>query len=164
MKKKILGIFAGFLVLAMLTGPVIAKPTQTPIEYFREVENVISVIGGTAGKSSVYHIKVSERTGSIYEGTDNTGEKLFTFTQWGSCMMRMGEQSKSVWHIDMIWESTTADGGFKGKLNGLNPLTGAYTVSGVLNGYGEFNGQKLTIEMTREPQTYAYITGYLQAP
>ncbi len=163
MNKKILGVFVALFVLAMFAVPVIAKPTITPIEYFREVEEVVNTIGRPSGESSVYVIIESIRIGSIYEGTDNTGTKLFTFTQWGSCMMDM-KQGKSVWHFYTIWVSTTVDGGFKGKLNGLNPLTGAYTVSGVLNGYGEFIGQKLTIQATRDPPSAAYITGELQIP
>jgi len=161
--KKILGIFVTVLALVIFAVPVMAKPTQTPIEYFKEVEEVISVVGGTAGESDVYHIKVSERRGSIYEGTDNTGEKLFTFTQWGSCTMNR-KQGRAEWHVYMIWVSTTADGGFKGKLNGINPVSSVYTVSGVLNGYGELEGQKLTIEMTRDPPNSAYITGFLKTP
>jgi hypothetical protein len=74
------------------------------------------------------------------------------------------KQDRAVWNVYMIWESTTADGGFKGKLNGLNPVSSVYTVSGVLNGYGEFKGQKLTIEMTRDPPSYVHITGDLKTP
>ena len=164
MRKKIIMLIITLLAIVMFAVPLAqaAKPTETPITYFREVETVISMEGGMSGESHMYIVKESIRIGSIYEGTDNTGTKLFTFTQWGSAMMNW-KQGKTIWHFYMVWTSTTADGGFKGKLNGdaFTPTMGWYTVSGVLQGYGEFEGQKLVVEMARTPPNDALITGVL---
>jgi hypothetical protein len=129
------------------------------------VEAVLSTEMFWAGESSILVITESVRIGSIYEGTDNTGTKLFTFTQVGSAIMNW-KQGKTEWHFYHVWTSTTDDGGFRGKLNG-DAFTvangglgmGWYVVSGVLQGYGDFKGQKLVINMARVPPNDAQILG-----
>jgi hypothetical protein len=164
MKNKILAIFVGFLVISMFAIPVMAAPTTENIEYFRKVEISDPYSGRMSGESHVYVLHESVRHGSIYvDGDDTTGTKIFTFTQWGKLMMYF-KQGKAIWKFYMVWTSTSdPDSGFKGKLNGdaVAPLYGWYTVSGVLQGYGDLQGQKLIVEMARIPPNDALITGTL---
>jgi hypothetical protein len=150
MKKKILGILASLLIVTMFMVPVLAKPTKTPVTYFRVVDAMEPVVWRFAGESHVFIVVESVRSGSIYEGTDDEGAKLFTFTQEGKMKANMG-QGKQVWHFDQVWTSTTVDGGFKGRLNGYAGGDGLYEVTGVLQGFGDLKGQKLVIEGNRNP-------------
>jgi hypothetical protein len=165
MKKKILMITVTLLAISIFAFPLTyaTQPTVKSIEYFRNVENRISTDWRFSGKSQfMVIVKESVRTGSIYEGTDVSGTKLFDFTQWGSCEQNY-KLGKAQWHFYMDWIKDS-DSGFRGKLNG--DASGStymemetYTVSGVLQGYGEFKGQKLMIEMVRIPPDNAQITG-----
>jgi len=165
MKKKILMLTVTLLAISIFAFPVIhaTQPTVTSIEYFRNVENTISVDWRFSGKSQfMVIVKESVRTGSIYEGTDVSGTKLFEFTQWGSCEQNY-KLGKAQWHFYVDWIKDS-DSGFRGKLNGdtfgstMMELE-SYTVSGVLQGYGEFKGEKLIVEMARTPPNAAQITG-----
>jgi hypothetical protein len=164
MNKKILTIFVVLSLLAMLALPAFAvMPTETAITYFRKVETVLTYDSFWAGESHVLIIKDSTRLGSIYEGTDMSGPKLFDFTQYGSVQFNFKE-GKHNWHFYHVWTSTIyPDSGFKGKFNGdsFNPTYGWYVVDGVLQGYGEFAGQKLVVQMARIPPNDALITGFL---
>jgi hypothetical protein len=173
MKKKIFGIFVAALALAMFAIPVMAK-TETPIQYYKWVENIESTEwrwvapDRMGGESIIMMVTESIRTGSIYDGTDTSGEKLFTFTQNGFNMVNM-KQGKQEWHFDVEWTSTTVDGGFKGRLNGEGIGGPQFRVQGVLQGFGEFKGQKLTIEEIRDPPpppqpNGGQITGFRTVP
>jgi hypothetical protein len=173
MKKKILGVFVGLLVLATFAVPVMAK-TETPIHYYKWVEVVVSTEwrwvapDRMGGESIIMMVTESTRTGSIYDGTDTSGTKLFTFTQTGNNMVNM-KQGLQRWHFDVEWISTTVDGGFKGRLNGEGIGGPQFRVQGVLQGFGEFEGQKLTIEEIRDPPPPAQpkgsqITGFRTIP
>jgi hypothetical protein len=167
MNKKILMLTITLLAVAMFAFPLThaVQPTETPVEYFKNVENVISMDWRFSGNSQfMVIVKESVRTGTIYEGTDTSGTKLFNFTQWGSCEQNY-KLGKAQWHFYMDWiKFTDADSGFRGKLNGdafgstIMELE-SYTVSGVLQGYGEFKGQKLIVEMARTPPNAAQIKG-----
>jgi hypothetical protein len=166
MNKKILRVFICLMTIAIFVVPLThaVQPTETSIEYFRHVEDTVSVEWNLRGNFMAI-IKVSERSGSIYNGTDMFGDKLFNFTQWGSAEQNY-KLGKAQWHFYMVWiKPTDADSGFRGELNG--DASGStfmemetYTVSGVLQGFGEFKGQKLMIEMVRIPPDNAQITGF----
>ena len=169
MKKKMLGILASLLIVTMFVVPVLAKPTKTPVTYFRVVDAMEPVVWRFAGESHVFIVVESVRSGSIYEGPDDEGAKLFTFTQVGKMKANTG-QGKQVWHFDQVWTSTTVDGGFKGRLNGYAGADGLYTVTGVLQGFGDLKGQELVIEGNRNPSDPEYpmgsatMTGFLIEP
>jgi hypothetical protein len=158
MKKKILEILASLLIVTMFVVPVLAKPTKTSVTYFRVVDAMEPVDWRFAGESHVFIVVESVRSGSIYEGTDDEGAELFTFTQVGKMKANMG-QGKQVWHFDQVWTSTTVDGGFKGRLNGYAGADGLYKVTGVLQGFGDLEAQKLVIEGNRNPSDPEYPLG-----
>ena len=169
MNKKLV-VFVGLLVITLLTIPVMAKkPVAEEITYFRKVEVTVNTEGhGTGSGNSNYVVTNSTRTGSIYDGTDVTGTKIFDFTQYGSCQMNL-IQGYANWHFTHVWTIPgDPDSGFKGRLNGKAASTangglgyGWYEVSGVLHGFGECIGQKLVIQMARIPPNDALVTGTL---
>ena len=166
MNKKILFVFVGLLALCFFSLPVIAtQPTETPITYFKKTDNVISTEWRYAGESHIFIVMESIRTGSIYQGSSSSGPKLFDFHQVGK-MMANPVAEKQVWHFEVIYTSTTEDGGFKGMLNGQadssNP--NMYTVHGVLQGFGALKGQKLVVEVARTASSTALLTGMLVTP
>lgn len=165
MNKKTLFVFVGLLAIAIFAVPVSAKPTQTPITYFKETDYVISTEWRYPGESHIFLVTESIRGGSIYEGTDNTGPKLFDFIQIGK-MMSNPIAGKQVWYFDVVYTSTSVNGGFEGVLNGQanssNP--NMFTVHGILQGFGDLKGQKLVVEVTRTTPSTSLITGMLVTP
>ena len=77
---------------------------------------------------------------------------LFDFVQDGKVTTRSTHEQ--VWHFQQVWTKIgDPNSGFKGSLNGKGYYidSGVYppsefTVSGILNGFGEYNGQKLYLE------------------
>ena len=167
MKKKILGVLVGLLVLATFAVPVMAK-TETPVTYTK-VCTGMTVDWMYAGKSGIFHVLRSEQAGVVYEGDQNLGDPSlasFTYTMIGKMMANPYEE-KQIWHFDAVWTSTTVNGGFKGKLNGQAGADSLFTVQGVLQGFGELKGQKLVVEGERQAPAMANIaifTGYLITP
>jgi hypothetical protein len=155
MKKKIFGIFVAALALAMLAlfvVPVMAKQAGTEVTYY----SLVPPTGMTYPKVLFCGDSGNNLIKSHYEGTifaDQTKTiPLFDFVQDGK--VRTQSTGDQVWHFKQVWTKIgDPDSGFEGSLNGKGYLIdpnafppSEYTVSGILNGFGEYNGQKLVLE------------------
>ena len=167
MNKKVLGIFVSLLVMAMFAVPVMAKPTETEVTYTKKRIGAMAMEWRMAGKSPIFHVVRSEQSGFVYEGAEAVGDPVFSYTAIGK-MHSNPSSLKQIWHFDYMWTSIAdADSGYKGRLNG-QAIGGPYfIVSGVMQGFGDFKGQKLVVECERQPPTssgIAIFTGSLITP
>jgi len=157
MKKKILGTALVLTFLAILVIPVMAKSTETPVTYTKQRVGPMVVEWRMAGKSPIFHVVRSEQSGLVYEGDEAVGVPMFSYTAIGK-MHTIPASGKQIWHFDYVWTSIDdVDSGFEGRLNGQavgNPL---FTVSGILNGFGDFKGEKLVVEAERQSPSSAGI-------
>ena len=151
MNKRILGIFVTVLALAMFAVPVMAKPTETEVTYIGQwtMDMIYPkiVLCGESGNSLVK----SYVEGEIINLA--TMQHEFDYVQEGKVTTN-GKTLIMEWHFKQLWTKVgDPDSGFKGTLNGkgsylpgnMPPYT--FDVSGVLNGFGELNGQKLIVEV-----------------
>ena len=151
MKKKIFGIFVAALALAMFAVPVMAKQAGTPVTYYSPEPP----IGMTYPKilfcgDSGNNLIKSHYEATIFADLAKT-IPLFDFVQDGK--VRTQSTGDQVWHFKQVWTKIgDPASGFEGSLNGKGHYIGAgfppseFTVSGILNGFGEYSGQKLILE------------------
>ncbi len=165
MNKKIFGLLVGLLVLVMLSVPVLAKTSETEITYTKVRVGPMAVEWKQAGP--IFHVVKSEQSGVIYLGDQDLGDPelaSFTYTATGK-MHNNPAILRQVWHFDYVWTSiAVADSGFKGRLNGDAVGNGLFTIQGILQGFGEFKGQKLVVVAERQTPTsagIAIVTGSL---
>ena len=167
MKKKFLGVLVSLIVISMFTVPAFAKPTETEITYTKKRVGPMALEWMMAGKSHIFHVVKSEQSGFIYVGDEAVGDPVFEYTAIG----KMHTNSKSgiqPWHFDYVWTSIAKpDSGFEGRLNGLAIGNSMFIVSGILHGFGDFEGEKLVVEAERQsPRTsgIAIFTGVHTTP
>jgi len=148
MNKKILGIFVAVLALAMFAVPVMAKPEGTQVQYqgWWTIDQTYPKIL-FCGKSDNTLIK-SYVEGQIINLA--TMQIEFDFVQEGKVTTNP-DNGKQVWHFKHVWTKVgDSDSGFEGSLNGKGTFismgTYIFSLSGVLNGFGDCRGQKILLE------------------
>jgi len=150
MKKKILRIVVTVLALAMFAVPVMATPAGDEVTYYvlQEWDTYHKILFcGESGNSLVK----SDRGGYIMNEAKDTN--LFVWNQFGS--VTTSHKGTQVWHLKQLWTVVGDEtSGFKGSLNGKGAYVPLgippyeFTISGVLNGFGDLQGQKLIVEFT----------------
>lgn len=149
MNKKILGVFVGLLVVIVFAVPALATSAGTSVTYYTGglwATYPKIVFCGESGNSLVK----SNRGGFIMNEAKDTN--LFVWNQFGS-VMTSSKDGTQVWHLKQLWTVVNDEtSGFQGSLNGKGVYDSSnippydFTVSGVLTGFGDLQGQKLFVE------------------